>query len=162
MSTQAFLNQCILDEQQYTFPCFTKNDIWELGCCLVEACKVMDGPLAVTICLGSLEVFRYYPEGTSSYHEMWLNRKKRTVYVMERSTMRLKAELELSGSSLSQEGLDESEFVACGGGFPLRLSGGCVIGFIGVSGMDDDADQSALLDGLHRFFEKKGFIPTKT
>ena len=162
MSKQEFLNQCIAEEQQYTFPSFTKNDIWELGCCLVNACREKDGPLAVTISLGSLEVFRYYPDGTSPYHEMWLNRKKRTVYVMERSTMRLKAELELSGSNLSQEGLNEVEFVACGGGFPLRIRGGCVIGFIGVSGMDDEADQSALLDGLHRFFEKRGLVEPKT
>ena len=69
----------------------------------------------------------------------------------------LKAKLEASGSSLKDEGLDESEFVACGGGFPLRIKGGCVIGFIGCSGLADSEDHAAILAGLDRFFARKGW-----
>ena len=46
---------------------------------------------------------------------------------------------------------------ACGGGFPIRIKGGCVIGFIGCSGLADDEDHAAILQGLDKFFKSKGW-----
>lgn len=157
MEQNEFLKQCLEEEERYTFPSFARSDVWELGCDLTAACAEMPRPLAVTIWLGDTEVFRYYPEGTGAFHELWLNRKRNTVRVMERSSMRWKAELALKESSPEKEGLDPQQYAACGGGFPIRIKGGCVIGFIGVSGMDDGSDHRALLNGLSRFFRKRGF-----
>lgn len=155
MDNTKALRKYLEEEKRYTFPEFSRDDVWELGCSLVEACSKKSGPLAVSIWLNGTEVFRYFPTGTGAFHEQWLGRKRNTVTVLERSSMRFKAELAVNGSSLQEECLDSMEYADCGGGFPIRLKGGCVIGFIGVSGLSDDEDHAALLEGLQLFFEKK-------
>ena len=39
----------------------------------------------------------------------------------------------------------------------VDLEGGCVIGFIGCSGLADTEDHAAILAGLDRFFARKGW-----
>lgn len=158
MDARAFLEQCLDEEKRYTFPAFDRSDVWELGCDLVSACGEMEGPLAVTIWLNGTEVFRYYPAGTGKFHEQWLARKRNTVTVLERSSMRYKAELAVNGTTLKDDCFDPTDYADCGGGFPIRLKGGCVIGFIGVSGLADTRDQAALIEGLRRFFTRRGYL----
>ncbi len=156
MDAKELLQQCIEQEQTYTFPHFDRADVWDLGCALVEACRTFEGPLAVEIWLNGVEVFRYYPAGTGAFHEQWLARKRRTVLTLEKSSMRVKAELLLSGEDMREDMcLDPMQYAACGGGFPIRLRGGCVIGYIGVSGLADTRDHAALIAGLERFFNRR-------
>jgi len=154
MTAKEFYEQCLAEEKKYTFDSFDRNDVWKLGNCLVEATSKAAGPLAVTISLNGTEVFRYYPLGTGKFHEMWLNKKRNTVTTMEMASMTLKAKFAYNGSSLEDELLDPTQFVACGGGFPIRLKGGAVIGFIGVSGLPDSEDHAALLAGLDLYFNR--------
>ncbi len=157
MDAKELLQQCIEQERTYTFSRFDRADVWDLGCALVAACGEMEGPLAVEIWLGGVEVFRYYPAGTGKFHEQWLARKRRTVLTLEKSSMRVKAELLSSGEQMREDMcLDPMEYAACGGGFPIRIQGGCVIGYIGVSGLADTRDHAALIAGLERFFQSKG------
>ncbi|MDO4939370.1 MAG: heme-binding protein [Lachnospiraceae bacterium] len=157
MTDKELYEKCLAEEKKYVFPEFGRNDVWNLGCDIVEATKAFSGPLAVTIWINGAEVFAYYPEGTGRFHDMWLTRKRNTVTVLGMASMTFKAKLAVSGSSLADEGLNSDEFVACGGGFPLRIKGGCVIGFIGCSGLADSEDHAAILAGLDKFFERKGW-----
>lgn len=157
MTAKEFYDQCLAEEKKYTFPRFARSDAWYLGCDLVEATKVFSGPLAVTVWINGTEVFSYYPEGTGKFHDMWLTRKRNTVTTMDMASMTFKAKLAFTGSTLEEEGLDPNRYVACGGGFPIRIEGGCVIGFIGVSGLADSEDHEAILAGLDRFFARKGW-----
>ena len=153
---KAFLDKCIAEEKKYTFPEFARNDAWELGHDLVESTKdfLDDGPLAVSIFLNGTEVFRWFPEGTGLFHEQWLRRKYNTVTTLDRASMTWKAKLACDGSSLEAECLNPMDYADCGGGFPIRIKGGAVIGFIGVSGLSDDKDQAALIAGLDKFFKR--------
>ena len=156
MDAKELLQQCLQQEQAYTFAHFARGDVWELGCDLVAACQEFEGPLAVEIWLGDVEVFRYYPAGTGKFHEQWLARKRRTVMTLEKSSLRVKAELMLNGENMKEDMcLDPMQYAGCGGGFPIRLAGGCVIGYIGVSGLADTRDHAALIAGLERFFEQR-------
>ena len=157
MTDKEFYEQCLAEESKYIFPEFARNDVWDLGCDLVEATKAFSGPLAVTVWINGAEVFSYYPEGTGKFHDMWLTRKRNTVSTLGMASMTFKAKLAAMGSDLESEGLDPVKFVACGGGFPIRIKGGCVIGFIGCSGLADTEDHAAILAGLDRFFERKGW-----
>ena len=153
---EEFLQACIAQEQKYQFDFFSRDDVWELGCDLVEATRSFEGPLAVEIDLNGVMVFRYYPAGTCAYHEQWLQRKRRTVCLTEKSSLRVFAELDAKGASMQQEMLlDPKDYANCGGGFPIRLRGGCMIGFIGVSGLEHTRDHAALLAGLDRFFARR-------
>jgi len=155
MTDQQFYKQCLAQEKKYTFPSLKRSDIWELGNCLVKAAGKASGPLAVTIRINDTEVFRYYPEGTGLLHEQWLQRKYNTVKTMNMASMTYKAKLAAEGYPQDDDGLYFPEYAACGGGFPIRLKGGLVIGFIGMSGLSDDEDHAAILAGLDLYFKKK-------
>lgn len=143
------------DEDNFTFPSFDRDNVLDLAMEMIGAISQFEGPLALEIHLNGLMVFRYYPKGTNANNELWLRRKRNTVYVTEKSTLRVFAELKCSGESLEKDMLlDPMEYVACGGGFPIRLKGGCVIGFIGVSGLPHLRDHDALVAGLSRYFSK--------
>lgn len=158
MDAKAFYAKCLEEEKKYTFPKFARSDVWELGCDLVEAAKDFSGPLATTIWINGAELFCYYPEGTGAFHDQWLTRKRKTVTTLGMASMTFKAKLAATGSTMKDECLDEMEYAACGGGFPIRIQGGCVIGFIGMSGLSDDEDHAAILAGLDRFFIRKGYL----
>lgn len=159
MNAQELLKLALEHEQKYQFPSFCRDDVWELGCDLVESCKQYDGPLAVEIDIAGGMVFRYYPSGTGAFHEMWLERKRKTVQLLEKSSLRVSAELKTSGQTLEKDMLlDSMKYADCGGGFPLRMKGGCIFGFVGVSGLTDTVDHDALIGGLNRFFKRHGYL----
>ena len=51
--------------------------------------------------------------------------------------------------------LDAANYAACGGGFPLRLKNGCVVGAICVSGLPHLQDHQAVTEGIRLFLEKE-------
>lgn len=157
MTAKEFYEKCMAEEEKYIFPEFARSDVWGLGCRIIDAAKSFKGPLAVTIWINGAEVFSYYPEGTGKFHDMWLTRKRNTVTTVGMASMTWKAKLAYTGSCLEDEGLDPKKYVACGGGFPIRLKGGCIIGFIGCSGLSDQEDHDAILAGLDLFFADKGW-----
>ena len=149
------------EDELYRFPSFLRDDIWELGCDLVESCKDYDGPLAVEIFVGDVMVFRYYPATTGTLHEMWLGRKRNTARALGKSTMLVAAELAVNGQTIIDviPGCpNKDDYADCGGGFPLRLKDGTVFGFAGVSGLADTLDNAALIGGLDRYFRRRGWI----
>ena len=149
------LEKVLQQEREYQFRNFSHADAWELGNELVAACAEMEGPLAVEIEVNHVIVFRYYPDGTGKFHEQWLQRKRNMVNTVEKSTLRCKFEIEQNHEDLERGWcLSPLEYAACGGGFPIRLRGGSVIGVVAVSGLPDLRDHAALIEGLRRYFEK--------
>ena len=159
VNAQDLLRLALEHEKTYQFPSFERDDVWELGCDLVESCKEYDGPLAVEIDISGVMVFRYYPSGTGAFHEMWLERKRKTVNLLEKSSLRVSAELKTTGQTLEKDMLlNPMEYADCGGGFPLRIKNGCIFGFVGVSGLADMVEHAALIGGLQRFFRRHGYL----
>ena len=149
------LEKVLQQEREYQFRNFSHADAWELGNELVAACAEMEGPLAVEIEVNHVIVFRYYPDGTGKFHEQWLQRKRNMVNTVEKSTLRCKFEIEQNHEDLERDWcLSPLQSAACGGGFPIRLRGGSVIGVVAVSGLPDLRDHAALIEGLRRYFEK--------
>lgn len=158
MDANTKLQMCLEQERDYQFPRFGREQVWELGCDLVKACEECNGPLAIEIDINGTMVFRYYPAGTGPYHEMWLERKRRTVQLLEKSTLRLSAELELKDQEMYKHmGLDPMEYTDSGGGFPLRMKDGCIFGFVGISGLSGLEDHTAVINGLARYFKRNGW-----
>lgn len=149
------LNQCKQDEEKYQFAAFSHQDAWELGNELVKACAEMEGPLAVEIEINHVVVFRYFPDGTGKFHEMWLQRKRNTVNTVEKSTLRVFYELETAGETLERDWLlSPADYAGCGGAFPIRQRGGSLIGVAAVSGLPHLRDHEALMTGIRRYWEK--------
>lgn len=157
MSAKEMYELCLEQERKYTFPEFSLDDVMELGMTLVEEYSKFPGPLACEIWINGTERFRYYPNGTGEFHERWLRFKRNTVTTMGMASLTIKAKFEMNGSSLEEEKLEPENYALCGGGFPIRIKGGCVIGFIGASGLTDEEDHAAIIAGLESFWNKKGW-----
>ena len=149
---KTLLSKCLEEEKRLQFNSFSHDDALNLGIKLIDASQGYSGPVAVEITINGLIVFRYYPDGTSEFHEMWLKRKSNMVKVKEISTLRAFAELETSGENLEKDWfLHPKDYAACGGGFPIRIKNGSVIGSICVSGLPHLEDHEILIKGIKTF-----------
>lgn len=130
-----------MQEEILQFSHFTNEDAWELGSLMVAEAARNHLPVAVSIRLNcGYTVFQYGFKGTSYNSEQWMLRKYHTVRTMEMSSLRLFMLLKKNQESLEAYGLNEKEYTAKGGGFPIRVAGAGVIGSVLVSGLDHMAD----------------------
>ena len=155
MDTKLY-EKCLAEEQELQFACVTQNEMLKLGLTIHENNAHFEGPLAIRIEVNGKEVFSFYPDGTGSFHKMWLERKANLVAVREMSSLRAFLELEKAGESLEKDwNLDSKRYAACGGGFPIRLKGGCVVGSVCVSGLPHLQDHKAVTEGIALYLNTK-------
>ncbi len=148
--------QCLEEEKKYVFKSVTHEDLLQLGLTLIETNKEQKGPLAIRIILNGAEVFSYYPDGTGKYNKLWMRKKANMVTMREMSSLRAYLELERNKEDMEKDwGLNSQDYVACGGGFPIRLECGSVVGAVCVSGLPHFDDHAALIKGIQKYFETK-------
>lgn len=153
-----------MQEEILQFSHFTNEDAWELGSLMVAEAARNHLPVAVSIRLNNgYTVFQYGFQGTNYSNERWMYRKQNTVRLTEMSSLRFFMILKKNGETLEEHGLDPKEYVARGGGFPIRVAGVGVIGSVIVSGLDHMADHEFAsaciskylqIDGIPRLPEK--------
>lgn len=149
------LEQCILEEEKYRFTNFSHEDALALGQKLIGCSKNYTGPVAVEITINGLIIFRFFPTGTSKFHEMWLKAKRNMVETREISTLHAFALLEeTKENQLEDWHLSPLEYAGCGGGFPIRITGGSVIGTVCVSGLPHLDDHAILMSGIKAFLSE--------
>lgn len=130
-----------MQEEILQFSHFTNEDAWELGRLMVSEAARNHLPVAISIRLNNgYTVFQYGFSGTNYNDEQWMRRKQNTVRTMEMSSLRLFMILKKNSETLSDHGLNDSDYVARGGGFPIRVAGAGAIGSVAVSGLDHMAD----------------------
>ena len=143
--SKTLLAMCAEQENKFQFDHFSRADALAFGLKLHENAKKQPIPVAIEITINGLTVFRYFPDGALPDSELWLARKRRTVELMEMSSLRFLAWLEVNGESLESRKLPADDYAAGGGGFPIRLRSTGVIGSICVSGMPDHMDDHQLV-----------------
>lgn len=125
-------------EETLRFESFTAKEAMELAEKL-QTLSAQDGnKIAIQIELNGFEVYRSMPEGTNRYNDLWMQKKKNTVRLMNKSTMRLWTDMAAFGFKRPAEMTPSGELVFCGGGFPILLKDGSQIGVIAVSGPAGD------------------------
>ena len=141
------LAQCEREEERLQFTSFSRADALALGLRLVEDAKAFPDPVAVEITVNGLVVFRYFPDGARLDSELWLARKRRSVELMDMSSLHFLAWLEANGETLESRKLPADDYAAGGGGFPIRVRGTGMIGSVCVSGLPDHRDYHRLVTG---------------
>ena len=135
-----------MQEEILQFSSFTNADAWELGNLIVAEAAKRGAAVLVRIRLNNgYTVFQYGMDGTNLYHEQWLTRKENTVRLTEKSSLRMYMDLRERGESLADRFLDEKEYAACGGGFPIRVEEVGVIGTIAITGLDHVSEHDLLV-----------------
>lgn len=149
------LEELIAQEETYVFDQFTQGDAKRLGEIMFSICDEFQMAFGFEICLNGMIVFKYMPEGSGRMNDVWMEKKLNTVLLTGWSTMRLWALQESIGIKRNPTLVPESEYVVCGGGFPIRVKGAGVIGALICSGPGDQNDHEFLIEALKRFFGEK-------
>ncbi len=131
-------------QKEITFPEFTRADAMKLAKIAMQKNDMVKEQFgisfAVMIKLYGQVVFQCFPEGTGEFNQAWMEKKIRTVEMMHVSTMALWAGMESVGRKRVPETLPLSDIVLCGGGYPIKLDNGEVVGVFAASGPGDQND----------------------
>jgi uncharacterized protein (UPF0303 family) len=140
MSDQADLDLIVEQEKRLVFPSFGEEDAFRIGTALKARADAENSPIVIDISLWDRKLFYFARPGSTSDNEDWVRRKFNLVRKLYKSTYRIGRELALSGKTLAQRGLADSDYVAAGGCFPIRLAKAGVIGAITISGLPQRDD----------------------
>ncbi len=144
------LNEVLCEqEKRLRFEHFSNRDAWELGAFLVK--KVYESGLNLAIAIRKLNgniLFQHTTENTNLNNQNWMDRKFRTVALMECSSLRAWAVSFLSGEQIPTHGLSEREYVFCGGGHPICLKTGEIVAVLTVSNLPHYLDHSFIVNSL--------------
>ena len=149
---------CMEQENRFQFCSFSQNDAKDLGDMLYQTSLSHSGPVAIEITLNHLVIYRFFPDGTNRNNELWLRAKANTVEMLGISSFHFAGQLEDSGETQEEKRMPRDTYAACGGGFPIRLKEGAVIGSICVSGLPDWEDHQVIVETLEAYFQKRGWV----
>lgn len=120
---------------------FNYDFAWQLGSSIRERAAAQQLPVAIEIRHGTDVVFASLLPGATIDNFGWTRRKCAVVHRFHRSSLQVRLESELKGQDFNARfGLPVSDYVASGGGFPLIIRGGTLVGSVGVSGLPDVED----------------------
>ena len=116
--------------------------------------KATDRDLAVTIevRMGERVVFRAARAGTDATNDMYVAGKARIVERFGHSSLYERLQYELAGTSFAEAtSLDFPEYAPHGGGFPLSVADGDLVGVVIVSGLPQLDDHALVVECLTEF-----------
>ena len=133
---------------------FDYNFVWSLGAAMRENAAAKQVPVILTIAHGTNIVFSLHLPGATADNIDWAARKRAVAWRFQRSSLAMRPEAENGQFDFNKMfRLPEASFVAGGGGVPLILKSGMIIGTVGVSGLPDVEDHKIIvecLQSLHR------------
>ena len=128
---------------------FDYDFVWELGQELRQAAAEQGLPVAVQIRHGEDVVFSTLLPGATSDNFDWARRKCAVAHRFQKSSLAVRLEAEAKGYDLNAAfRLPPADFVASGGGIPLILTSGAMIGTAAVSGLPDLEDHALVVSAL--------------
>lgn len=144
-------------ENLLRFERFSNRDAWELGQFLVRRIYEKNIELAAAIRRpdGNI-IFQYVTGGTNLGNENWMRRKFNTVSLLKQSSLRAWAASFLTGETVEARGLDEADYVFCGGGFPICLKTGEMAAVLTVSNLPHEQDHDFIIGTLEEWLAVKG------
>lgn len=134
----------LLDRFDYDFA-------WRLGFMMRETAASAGAPVAITVAHGADLVFSVLMPGATPDNSDWAAGKRAVANRFHRSSLAMRLEAEQGKFDFHRRyRLDESRFVASGGGVPLMLRNGTLIGTVAVSGLPDVEDHRMIVDALRQ------------
>lgn len=138
-----------IQEEKLRFDTFNARTAWELGSFMVERMYEKGVEMSISIRRpGGCILFQHCTEKTNLNNQNWMRRKFNTVVTMERCSYGCWADANITGETAEFHGLSASDYVFCGGGFPIRLKTGEMVAVIIVSNLPHEQDHQFVVDGL--------------
>jgi uncharacterized protein (UPF0303 family) len=98
-------------------------------------------------------IFQYYGQGTTLFHETWMNRKFNIVREMEISSLLNNLRMQKNKQTLDGMGFNPANYAVSGGGFPIRVKDVGLIGAAVASGTNHLHEHDTLVEGISRFLK---------
>jgi len=92
-------------------------------------------------------------------NQNWMNRKFNTVKLMEKSSLAVTAISKITLEDIQTHGLSDQNYVFCGGGFPVRIKEGGIVGIITVSNLPHVQDHEFIVKCVSEYLKVTG-VPT--
>lgn len=132
-------------EDELVFTSFSRADALRLGQLINEASAGYSAPIATEITINGVVVYRYFQDGALPDSELWLERKRNAVNLMQMGSLRFGCLLEKNGETLESRKLNANDYAPGGGGMPIVLKHTGMIGSVCVSGEPNHLDDQAIL-----------------
>jgi uncharacterized protein (UPF0303 family) len=143
------LDMLKIEEDMLQLERFDYDFAWVLGSHIRKKAVLRNLPVAVEVRHGTDVVFASLLPGATVDNFGWTSRKCAVVHRFHRSSLRVRLQAEAAGYDFNAKfGLPSANFVASGGGFPLTLRGGTLIGSVAVSGLPDVEDHALITASL--------------
>jgi uncharacterized protein (UPF0303 family) len=137
------------EQQDLQLAYFDYNFAAQLGLLIRDQAVKAALPISITVAHGTDIVFSLLMPGATADNSAWAARKRSVAQRFHRSSLAMRLEAEKGKYDFNQRfRLPEAEFVASGGGVPLILRNGTLIGTVGVSGMPDVEDHRIVVMAL--------------
>jgi uncharacterized protein (UPF0303 family) len=136
-------------EAELVFSVFDEAVAFKIGSAIRDRALAQGLPIIVDIRTFDRPLFYAAMPGSNASNPDWARRKINVVQRFLKSTYRMVLEQQRPDRSFKPgEGLDISDYVLAGGGFPITVKGAGVIGVIAVSGLPEREDHGVVVDAL--------------
>ncbi|OBZ97530.1 hypothetical protein ADU59_00490 (plasmid) [Pararhizobium polonicum] len=144
------------EQQRILLHRFDYDFVWRLGLAIRQRAATTKAPVAITIAHGTDVAFSLLMPGSTPDNSDWAARKCAVAGRFHRSSLAMRLEAEQGKFDFNRRyRLDDTAFAASGGGVPLILRDGTLIGTVGVSGLPDVEDHQLIIDALQEILTKK-------
>lgn len=158
MASSADLARVIHQETELRLPRFDYDDAWRLGNLLREMAVARKATMVIDIRRFGQPIqplFYTALAGTTPDNSRWVQRKSNTVARFHRSSYQLGLYLAQNNTTIHEKyALDEADYAAHGGSFPLHVINAGIIGAVTVSGLPQREDHNLVVEALCRFLER--------
>ncbi|MFA6156194.1 heme-degrading domain-containing protein [Mesorhizobium sp.] len=146
-------------ETTLVFSTFDEAVAFKIGSAIRDRALAENLPIIVDIRTFDRPLFYAAMPGSNASNPDWARRKVNVVKRFLRSTYRMVLEQQRPDRAFKLgEGLDITDYVLAGGGFPVTVKGAGVIGVIAVSGLPERDDHGVVVDAIceHLCIDRRG------
>ncbi len=146
------LEELMEQELKLQFTRFDSEDALKLGLMLVDMAREGNKVVAIDITLSGHRLFYYAFKGTTPDNEQWIRRKCNVVNRFHTSSYRMGINLKRVNATLNGKyAINEADYAAHGGCFPIIIRDVGYVGTITVSGMPQEEDHRMVVTAIEQY-----------
>jgi uncharacterized protein (UPF0303 family) len=141
-----------LQEDKLQFERFDATTAFDIGTRIKEIAEKHNVAVTIDVQLHGWPLFYFAMPGTTPNNADWIRRKRNVVMRFHKSSYAIGLQLKQQKTTLAERyGVNPGDYVAAGGGFPIKLRGTGCVGTITVSGLSQKEDHQLVAEALADF-----------
>jgi uncharacterized protein (UPF0303 family) len=146
------LKTIALQEDKLQFERFDATTAFDIGTRIKEIAEKHNVAVTIDVQLHGWPLFYFAMPGTTPNNADWIRRKRNLVMRFHKSSYAIGLQLKQQKTTLAERyGVNPGDYVAAGGGFPIKLHGTGCVGTITVSGLSQKEDHQLVAEALADF-----------